>query len=127
MCPSNMSAGSMMWSSMLTRIMSSICMAHPRVSICSPRKLQGTPPCGARSEDGAGRLRLDDGVPVPAEGEQDLVGVRAELRCRHELGWLAIELHRVRDERQLAIVPVVDGLHEPVGERLRVDADVGDA
>src|SRR5258708_16886957 len=101
MWPSNMSGGSMMWSSMLTRIISSISMAHPRGSNCSPHKLQGTPPRRARSEDGAGRLGLDDGVPVPAEGEQDLVGVGAELRRRHELGWLAIELHWGRDHRQL--------------------------
>ena len=42
-------------------------------------------------------------------------------------GGFAVELHRVRDERELAATAVVDRLHEAVRLRLRVDGEVGHA
>src|SRR5450432_3734936 len=62
----------------------------------------GTTSASCRSERGARCLGFDDVVPVPTERQQDLVGVAPETGCGPEIGRGAVELDRVRDQRDLA-------------------------
>src|SRR6266542_7136534 len=104
---SNMSAGSMMWSSMLIRIMSS---RRTTVRIEYPE----------RSGESPGDLCLDDLVLGHTELREDGVGVVVERRRRLQRRRCAIDLRRRADHRQLQATLVGDRLHVAVDDRLGV-------
>src|SRR5262245_61004098 len=87
-----MSGGSIMWSSMLTRIMSSICMA-----VTSFPRTRRTVRI-ATSRHHAADAKVDDRVHVEAQVGEDLVAVLVELRGPSRCRWFLVVLDRCGDE-----------------------------